>query len=294
MSWKNSSMLVFPILLLMCGWAAGGGCPLEGYDHTPPPAISATVQNRLAQFVWSSDLDTRSQQKWIWNFIKNIGTAPLGVNWVKGKIKVPSTDGIPPGEADCAFVPVAEAVIDYDAPILVGYNKQSVQAAAYTRQQAAHAGPPTIFVGSRLDDGGKSVDFRVEISSAVIKEGFELTFYRSPEIVAGLSLYPQALSPQQLDSLIKQSDGQRVRIERASLNKFMGPEAATKLVEELYSKEQVKQRLEEEFLFFTGAEKVTITLQAPKAESREAELIVFDLKHKPLLVSTVDLLAPVR
>ncbi len=148
--------------------SALASCLLEGFDSTPPRALSGDVSNSGSNFRWASDLDERDGRNYVWHYIQNIDKyGSLNFDWAKAGLRHEFARPLPPGEAACNLYPVVKIDandIDDDAPIVYGNNNSVQRAAVFKKIQSGteKAQKFTSKISSAyLDDEGVKQDLEV-------------------------------------------------------------------------------------------------------------------------------------
>jgi hypothetical protein len=272
--------------------ASAAGCNLARFDQTPPPAITRPVDNQFANFVWASDVDRIDGRLWVWHYIENTHpTLGLGARWEKAGIYVPLTDPIVPGEAACNQF-LADSVRnnpDTDAPIVYGTNEQRQVAAVYVADQPQRLSSSSTITTSYVDQQGKRANLSVILASGLTDKGMYLQLEHPPDVIVGISGFPQSLSDSQFAAVARTA-----RAEISPFSTFVKGNGK-QVLGELYSSKQAEERLGEKFLFFTGApgsRKTLVEIPARSTKKITADLIVLDSELRPLIASDVMVLVP--
>jgi hypothetical protein len=191
---------------------------------------------------------------------------------------------------------VSKAAEDLNAPIVYGTNRQVQDAAAYVRDPTS-ASLPTAeqaeFNTSYINEKGESVRLGVVIYSAPVADGFVLNLSTTSETTIGISGIAQNLSEEQIVIATKQVAAQNGSLQRASLRGFLGPQSE-KFVGEVYPNTDIKAKLDDDYLFFTGTGKFFIRLASSKLADQTTSVIVLDKARAPLFASAVELVAPAK
>jgi hypothetical protein len=282
------------ILVALC-CAASADCDLSRFDRTPPAAIQDSVDNQFAKFQWASDVDTVTGRPWVWHYILNNGNRGLGVLWEKANIRIPKVRPLSPGSAFCNHF-LADSVAqnpDTDAPIVYGTNDQTQQAAIYVADKPPKVGDTESSISTTYDSpDGKRVNVDVQLRSAVTGKGLYFELFHSPDVIVGVSGFPQTLSSQQFERLTASVNSQDAAVFRGTFFDYTKKDPAEAFAG-LFHKDQGPTS-KTDFLFFSGGSKLGIEVPARAVQKVSADMVVLDKQFRPILATDVMLLAPAK
>lgn len=124
------------LICLSCAYEArGSDCSLDGYDSTPPAALSGKIAQNGEDLAYSSDIERAKDRTFIWNYIQNNNEdRDVSVSWPEGSISYNIISPLPAGETACAVYVIdgkSEDHVDYDAVIKYGNANHEQRASAY-------------------------------------------------------------------------------------------------------------------------------------------------------------------
>lgn len=188
---------------------AFAGCELELFDQSEPRALVGDVDNMEAEFTWGSDVDRENEVAWVWNYLENKHvTKPISASWPKADISISYANPLPPGGIFCNKYPVksiADAEIDYDAPITYGNRNLMQRAALYIVDGGSvnsNAGQHSKISTTYIDTLG--VRRELDVTFEYVVEGKELIYmaiFAPDDVYVGVSAVEQIWSDATLASL---------------------------------------------------------------------------------------------
>jgi hypothetical protein len=278
---------------LLCACSiASAACDITTYDRTPPPAIRADPATSVLE--WATDVDTLRGQHWIWHYVKNTQSQPLGVRWVKADIRRHVTNPLPPGEIDCRRIFANEVADrpDDDAPIIYGTNEQRQDAAVFVKRQT----PPgpirkgetrSIIDTSFADASGKAQNVHVVVATRRTEKGFMFEIEQSPNVVVAISSL--SFNSEQIGAL---SRGLEMTVVPADFQEFTKLDAV-KALSGLYSEKELPQRLKQNYVFFPQAKKsAAVEILASSVQEVSADLIILDQRLQPQFATEIQVMVP--
>lgn len=117
---------------------AAQSCDLGAFDQGAPSSVSDTSPaSPSSQFIWGSDVDEVDDGGRGWNFIQNIHSDNLSLEWRKTGLVIPFDKPLPLDGIRCdySYGSIESYVLDEDAPILVT-NDGDKAARAYIHRRA--------------------------------------------------------------------------------------------------------------------------------------------------------------
>jgi hypothetical protein len=258
-------------LICSCGLATAS-CDLADFDQTEPPSIVMGVDNQFAKFQWGTDADQIAGRFFIWHYIKNQSKAGLGgIKWNKAQIRVPLLLPLANGEAFCNHKAVGgfRKDPDYDAPIVYGLNPQEEPAAVYVKQEGAALPSINVFDTAYLDQQGKKVDVHIGVFSQPVSSGFSFQLEIVPNLTIALSRIPKTLSSSELNTIVESAASQRAQVK-------LGPLGQPPGLNEVFSPSELAERVQQDYLFFSGAQKTSFKVETSAIGMIDAEIVVLD------------------